>query len=326
MDQQANLKEWKMLQELKLETLLLNNFNKAKRLMLEKFDIVFIPEYKTKSNDIENFIKILLQTPIEPRVKYIQTGWFQFKKSTFPVKIRDFFNKKEGVVVGDMLTDITFIDPVPFTNSLQNVTTKHLMSGGQSVVSFFDVKKEFQLINKNSLHFLLNYELTLANAVTQEISTKAIFQILEGIRNLESAEDIRKRILGVWNESFNVVVPPKLDKNDEVLRAGHSYKLFLPELALTISKTEPSRAFVMGELVGYEQVGIIEVMTAIDPLEKECSSCNTLKDQFFKINDAHGIFPLHPGCHCHFFPNIKNYLQTCKQAKENLTKLYAFEV
>ncbi len=315
------LQEWRLLQEQKLELMLLHNIKTAKKTMLKNFDVIFTPEYQGRSDHIKIFIKLLIDTHFEPRIKYNQIGWFQFKKFTFPVKVRDFFTKQEGIVSGDIVANLSFIDPNPITTSLQNITHKLLMIGGQSVFENFKIEKQFQLINKNSLNWLRNYEMTLSNAITQEIGTKAVFHTLEGVRNLESTVDIRKRIVKVWDELFDVVVPPKIDKSEEILRAGHSYQLSMANLALTLAKTEPSRAFIMGKLVGFEQTGVIkEVETVIPEEEKGCSSCNILEGLRYKISEAHGIFPLHPGCKCNFDPIIDNY--TNEKININLKRLY----
>jgi SPP1 gp7 family putative phage head morphogenesis protein len=75
--------------------------------------------------------------------------------------------------------------------------------------------------------------------------------------------------------------------------------------ALRIARTEIIMASNEGALWGYESSEVVEkaeFYAALD--ERVCEDCMDLHGQTFKLDDAHGIIPVHPNCRCCWLPVI----------------------
>ena len=76
--------------------------------------------------------------------------------------------------------------------------------------------------------------------------------------------------------------------------------------AMTIARTEIIHAHAEGQLDGYTLLGVedvtaeVEWSTAGDVLV--CELCEGMEGETYKVEDAHGLIPLHPNCRCAWTP------------------------
>ena len=325
-DIRDRLFEWQILEEERLEAKLQSEIKKAKNKSLENFDKYFAESY-VSNKSLNLATSFLLSIKLDPRVVYSQQGEFKFKRFTFPVKIKDWLmSKQTGNAPQSAINIVSEINPDPFANALDDSVFRGYGAGGQSVFHVFDIGIDFALRDENVEAWLRNYEIQLAQSVTQEISSKIKFELLEGIKNAESIPEIRDRVLSAWNKPIDVAVPPKIAPDGTVVRQGYQYTLKPEVWATTVARTEVSRAYAAGKLEGYEQTKVVEkVEWLITPDERLCPNCGAMDGEKFTLEQAQGLIPLHGNCRCTWIPILlpdKNFDDAKKEAKENVETLY----
>jgi len=315
--------QWQLLEEERLEARLQKEFKDAKSNTLKLFNEEFVPLYEL-SNKFLSSSQELTRIDFAPKFKYKQVGDYRFKVHTFPVKIKEWFEKSPGDIPQSLINVIAEVNPDPFGTALTDSVFRGVDAGGQSVFKTFDIGIDFALLDPNVENYLRNYQIQLASAVTTEISNKIKFEILDGIRNFESIPEIRGRILEVWNKPIEVNVSTKIDTQGNVLRQGYRYNISPDKWATTVARTEVSRAFASGRLESYKQIGVVEkVQFMVTPDERLCPNCNLMDGQIFTIPNAAGLIPLHAMCRCTWIPVLKGDVNAAKtQAAQNVEKLY----
>ena len=316
--------EWQMLQEEKLEILINKSMVKAEKQMIDSFDTLFSANYEKRTEGFGSLIKLLLDTRFDPRIRYDYLGMYRFKWFTIPIIVRDFLTKHSGTAPGQILDVISDVEVEPFSTDMKGSTSLTFMAGGQSALATFDIERNFKVVDDSGLKWLSQYETTLATSMTQQISTKVRFELLEGMRNLESIPQIKNRVQGVWNESIDIIVPPKVGKNGAILRAGYSYSIPASEWATMVARTEVSRAFAMGRIEAFTQMGVVEkVQWLVSPDERLCPICGAMEGETFTLQEASNLIPIHPQCRCTWVPIVGNYANAREQANANLADLYS---
>lgn len=315
---------WRILQEEKMETKMLLDINKVKFKMLENFDNLFSNNYEKKTHGFLQLIKLLIDTDFNQRIRYDVVGKYRFKWFTIPITIRDFLNKnKHGVVPGEIIDTISTVDPVKISAGMNDNVSKSYMFGGVTGLVELNIENEFQVVDESGLKWLTQYENSLAASFSNEVSSKVRFEILEGMRNLESVAQIKKRIKNVWDETIDIVVPPKITDAGVMERAGYSYTMTADEWATIVARTEVSRAFVMGRLEAYKQMGVVgKVQWIVTADERLCPICGAQEGTTYKLEDANGVLPAHPSCRCTFVALINDFTSAAEQAKANIDELY----
>ncbi len=315
--------DWLILQEEKLELLLIKAFNDNKKEVLKRFDEE-LPSVYNKTN-VVNFIKELNTVPLEPRVDYQTFGMFRFYKHTFSVEIRDWMQKSG---TGGVIDSISRINPDPFVNALDDVTFTSVKGGGQSVFSIFDIRIDFALRDKDAERYIKNFNLKLSSQVSKQLQSKIKFVLLEGIKNGDSIPHLRNKILDVFNKPIDVVVAPKLDAFGNTIRQGYSYQITPKQWANTVARTETSRAYNVGRLDGFAQTGVVDrVQFSTSPDERLCPVCAPLEGTVYKLADAVDYIPQHPNCRCQWIPLLSkdDFFDVKSKAAENAAALYSFE-
>jgi SPP1 gp7 family putative phage head morphogenesis protein len=248
---------------------------------------------------------------------------YRFKGYTIPIEIKNFFRKESGIAPQQVIDVVTNVDAEPFVNDLKESTNTSYRAGGQSALAIFDVTDDFKIIEENNAKWLASFESNIGTAYTQQVATKARFELLEGMRNLESVPQIKKRLETVWDEAIDVIVPPKLDSTGKVIRAGYSYTVSSEEWATIVARTEVSRAFAMGRLEAFTQSGVVDkVQWLVAADERLCPLCSVMEGEVFKLQEAMTLIPLHPQCRCSWVPVLTNYATAQEQAKANLAAIY----
>ena len=76
--------------------------------------------------------------------------------------------------------------------------------------------------------------------------------------------------------------------------------------SVRIARTETIMASNEAALIGYEEVDVkrAQFYAALD--ERTCRECMGLHEDTFKLEDAHGMIPLHPNCRCTFLPIVED--------------------
>lgn len=315
--------DWLILQEEKLELLLIKAFNDNKKEVIKRFDEE-LPSVYSKTN-VVNFIKELSTVPLEPRVDYQTFGMFRFYKHTFSVEIRDWMQKSG---TGGVIDSISRINTDPFVNALDNVTFTSVRGGGQSVFSIFDIRIDFALRDKDAERYIKNFNLKLSSQVSKQLQSQIKFVLLEGIKNGDSIPHLRNKILDVFNKPINVAVAPKLDALGNTIRQGYSYQISPKQWANTVARTETSRAYNVGRLDGFAQTGVVDrVQFSTSPDERLCPVCAPLEGTVYKLADAVDYIPQHPNCRCQWIPLLSkdDFFDIKSKAAENVEALYSFE-
>ncbi len=196
--------------------------------------------------------------------------------------------------------------------------------GGNAAFAIFEIGAPFNLRDINVENFLRSQQIQLAKAITDQIESSIRFEILEGVRAGESIPQISLRIQGIWDKPIQVNVPPRLNANGEVIRAGYSYALDVETWATTVARTETARGFIEGKLDGYRQTGVVaKVQFVVTPDERLCPACSILEGAEFKLVDAGGIIPVHPSCRCTFIPLVDLNVATKATALDNVIAVSA---
>ena len=307
-----------------MEAELLLNIKKIKNKMMENFDNLFSRNYEKKIHGFLELIKLLNASNFDPRMRYDYIGRYRFKWFTIPIPIRDFLNKnKHGIVPGQIIDTISIIDSTIISNGMIESVNKTYDLGGNSGLIEFDIDQEFKIVDDSGLKWLKQYENSLATSFSNEISSKVRFEILEGMRNLESTLQIKKRIKTVWNETIDIIVPPKITDVGVMERAGYSYTMTADEWATIVSRTEISRALVMGRLEAYKQMGVVKkVQWIVTPDERLCPICGAAEGTVYDLKDASGILPAHCNCRCGFIGLIDDFSSAQEQAQATVDNLY----
>lgn len=78
------------------------------------------------------------------------------------------------------------------------------------------------------------------------------------------------------------------------------------ERALTIARTELTRAHAEGQLDSLEELGETEVGAEVEYItagdNRVCPLCSDLEGQLLPLDEARGIIPQHPNCRCAWMP------------------------
>lgn len=324
-DLKERLFEWQLFQEERLEAKLQSELKKARQKTLDNFDNIFVLAYEGNKKNFSQLTLMLSGIKFDPRISYTQLGQFRFKRYTFPQKVNSYFSKSAKDITPSVINVVGEVNYNPFADALDDSVFRSYNAGGQSVYSIFDVKIDFALRDLDVESWLKNYEIQLAQSVSQEISSKIKFELLEGIRNSESITELRNRVTSAWNKPIDIVVPPKLAVDGTVIRQGYQYQLSSNAWATTVARTEVSRAFASGKLEGYAHTKVVEkVEWMVTPDERLCPSCSTMDGQVFTLEQAQGMIPLHGNCRCTWVPILvkdKDYDTAKKEAQANIEKL-----
>jgi len=287
--------------ELKIKKAILD----AKSAMLQTFRTAFIPAYNIEKKAFGGLRKELMKQDWTPRADYTTKSCYQFKFMKIPASIKNRINKA-GSIPDKVIETVSDINIDPFSDAFVGGVFDAVEEGGMSAFAMFEITSPFNLRDKNVEKFLKNTELQLAKAITDQIESAIRFEILEGVRAGESISQISLRIQGVWDRPIQVVVPPRLDANGEVIRAGYSYALDVETWATTVARSETARGFAEGKLNGYAQTGVVKkVAFVVTPDERLCPACGILEGAEFKLEHAGGIIPVHPSCRCTWIPLVE---------------------
>ena len=77
--------------------------------------------------------------------------------------------------------------------------------------------------------------------------------------------------------------------------------------ASMISRTEVIRITNEGNRQHYEEKGVKKVQWVSAPeIDKRlCPDCRQMNNKVFRVDDAKGLIPKHPGCRCSWVPYIE---------------------
>lgn len=98
--------------------------------------------------------------------------------------------------------------------------------------------------------------------------------------------------------------------------------------AITLARTETSRAHNEGALEAMEKMGVTEVGVDVEWTTTKlpngqfeprvCPQCRALEGLILPLSQAHGLLPRHPNCRCAWIPAIEDPMET-KEAKKRIT-------
>jgi len=132
------------------------------------------------------------------------------------------------------------------------------------------------------------------------LSTRA-FEQLKGITATMSQQLSRNLAEGLVAGWAPYKIAREMRKTNESLSRSR---------ARMIARTEIINAHAEGQLDGFEELGIeevgviAEILTAGDQLV--CPQCSAMEGKTFKVDEAHGILPIHPNCRCCWIPSEQN--------------------
>jgi SPP1 gp7 family putative phage head morphogenesis protein len=308
--------EWQIVEEARLELKILEVFAQLQEGVLNKFDNTINSFYNPDT--VQKQVGFLNDLGLEPRLTYQQVGIYRFKQYTFPIEL-----KKSGEFEG--VDVISSINPDPFSEPVNNSSSRAYAAGGQNALSIFGITLDFQLLDKDAERKLKNAILNLSKQVSKELSTKIKYQLLEGIRNAESVPELRQRILSVFKTPIDVVVPPKYNEAGDLVRSGYTYQLEPKVWANSVARTEVSKAYAQGKIEGYKQSGVVtKVQFSPAADERTCPECSILDGAQYTLEDGVDIIPVHVCCRCSWIPILKtDDLEGAKtEAQGNIKVLY----
>ena len=307
----------------KLELTIKKAIIEAKTASLKAFKDKFIPAYSIEKKAFGEFRKDLLKADWFPRTDHVAKSFYVFEFMKIPTQIKSRL-QKAGSIPDKVIEAVSQINTDPFSDALVKGIFDAVAEGGNSAFAIFEIGAPFNLRDVNVENFLENQQIQLAKAITDQIESSIRFEILEGVRAGESIPQISLRIQGIWDKPIQVNVPPRLNANGEVIRAGYSYALDVETWATTVARTETARGFIEGKLDGYRQTGVVaKVQFVVTPDERLCPACSILEGAEFKLVDAGGIIPVHPSCRCTFIPLVDLNVATKATALDNVIAVSA---
>lgn len=286
-----------ILLEERTELKLLVAFDEAKKTVMSK---IYLLESIYSKSLIKQHIIETEHIPLEPRFKYCIVGITRFKEFTFSVEMREWLLKAG---IDNVINEISFVNPDPFSEALNSGLLDAYNTGGNTVFSTFDLGIDFALRDKNVEKFFRNYAMQLSEQVSKSIQSSIKYELLQAIKNGDSIPDIRKNILELWNKPIDVVVPPKISPDGNIIRQGYSYQMSPKHWANTVARTEVNGAYNKGRLDGFKQSGVVDrVQFSTSPDERLCPICAILEGMVYTLEQAVGVIPQHPNCRCQWIP------------------------
>lgn len=187
--------------------------------------------------------------------------------------------------------------------------------GGEQAHKLLEIQARFDLLNPRSVEF--------AQKITADLVVEVAGETRDAIRNIiadgiqegrgipQIARQIRPRV-GLTERQMRaaanfeeklLIERPDLSRR-EVNRRVRSYEKKLHRRrAETIARTETSRAVSEGNLVAYEESGVVDEVEWLTA-SGCCDKCDAMNGQRVSLRVAHGMQPLHPNCVCTWLPVV----------------------
>lgn len=150
-----------------------------------------------------------------------------------------------------------------------------------------------------------------------ELLASRVFTDLEGITESMDAALTRTLVNGLVRGANPREIARDLARDVDGLGAKR---------AETIARDAIIGTHAEGQLLALEQLGVEEVGVMAEwqatPDERTCSRCQAMEGLVLKIEEAHGLLPLHPNCRCSWVPNIGFEGDTPRQSKEEIEEVF----
>lgn len=168
-----------------------------------------------------------------------------------------------------------------FQNAFQPVIQHTVIEGARQAMGLVDILKQFgeDLLDKKAMAWILTDSAKLAKGVNRTTLPALRKELARGFGKGESISKLTKRVEGVYSGRYK-------------------------KHARTLARTETIRASNYGALQGYTEAGVekVEFYAAAD--ERTCEVCAGFHGQYYKLDEAEGMIPVHPNCRCTYLPVI----------------------
>jgi len=296
-DRDGNFIQWSLLQEEMVAREIVASFGVMRKKTLKGFDRLvtkiyvenLYSEFKRKSSNLKEItvedkrLYDCLTIPIVPVRKKI------------PSAFKSWFTKTSAE---DELILNGLIDPIQDESKMIfGILNKNQMAaaiaGGQQAFHELQVGVSFKMINIRMIEWGQNYNLILTDKVTQALTSDIKFSMLEGLQNREGIQELRTRIIKIFDKPIPVKVPA-LVKDGKVVRKAYTYALSPEQWATMTARSETIRWAASGKLEGYRQSGIVKKVRFIATGDhKTCGECSLNDGVEYTLEEAQGVIPLH---------------------------------
>lgn len=123
----------------------------------------------------------------------------------------------------------------------------------------------------------------------------------------ERAADLVTQIRETTRDRVRELVAKALEEgwsNEQLAAALEDSEAFSDARALMIARTETAFADVAGNLIGWQESGVVESKEWIVAQDNECDACAELAGEIVPLDEEfpEGDPPLHPNCRCDVLP------------------------
>jgi len=216
--------------------------------------------------------------------------------------VREYVSKGSGGI-DEAIRTVTALYSGPLESAMQSKVISSFKMGGKSALKLMDIDVDFKIVNTTAIDAIKKSQSEISSKVTKEINDLLKGAIIEGVELGESAEQVAARIKLIWDNPVPINVPPLLDEEGNIIRAGYTRYITADTWALMVARTEIIKAFQAGRLQAYKDSGVVtEVRYEVGPDERVCAICMSLDGLIYILEQAGDIIPQHPNCRCVFIP------------------------
>jgi SPP1 gp7 family putative phage head morphogenesis protein len=226
----------------------------------------------------------------------------------------------------ELIEIISVIDYNLFVDVLDESVFNSIDLGGRSVLASWNINIDFKLLNKNTEKYFKKNNLTLSKQVSKKIQKLIKNEILAGVKNSEGVDEIKRRILKLWDKPIRIKVPAKYDELGNIIKKGYSYEMSAKQWATIVSRSELIKGYNQGRLEAYAQSGVVQaVQFSASADEITCAVCWGMDGMIFTLEAAFGVIPVHAQCRCLFvayFATKVDVGDIRETAENNIKTLY----
>lgn len=223
----------------------------------------------------------------------------QYEFLTDPQKIRQFRQWLQQQIDAGLLQTVGGVNGKPWTAQyVESAYRKGMMR------SYMDIRKE-DLIQTPDWYrgtkeqFIRSAFMQPETMAKIELLATRAFEGMRGITESISTQMSRLLAEGLVNGYGPRKIASQMSKAIQSISRKR---------ALVIARTEIIYAHAEGQLDGYGTLGVAEVQAEVEFQtagdDRVCEECSSMEGNVWKVEEAHGIIPIHPNCRCAWMPVV----------------------
>jgi len=224
----------------------------------------------------------------------------EWKKQVINNLKKEMTNKEVKKALGDYkLSSITYLAAnkiKSFISKLTAIATGATKQGIERSYKDMGVTIAWDInMDQIASFYEKRYEGWTSKLISEQVQVSLEQEIIDGIKNGDSIEDMSKRITEYFDHP--ITVPEKKDEEGNTVRKA--YQINQDSYAEMFARTETSGAINNGRLAGYEESDLVKsVAWFANP--GACDLCLEEQGQVYEVRKAREeeMIPKHPNCRC----------------------------